>query len=75
MNDLEKRCETICEKSAYRCFTPGGNRFECLSDMLTDKMRAVREVIENDHPFIHTLFHGERGQRAVQALGPRAPVV
>lgn len=46
MNDLEKRCKTICEKGAYRCFTPGGNRFECLSDTLTDKMRAVREVIE-----------------------------
>jgi hypothetical protein len=46
MNDLEKRCKTICEKGAHRCFTPGGNRFECLSDMLTDKMRAVREVIE-----------------------------
>ncbi len=45
MNDLEKRCETICEKGANRCFTPDGNRFECPSDMLTDKMQAVREVI------------------------------
>jgi len=45
MNNLEKRCETICEKGSHRCLTPGGNRFECLSDMLTDKMQAVREVI------------------------------
>ena len=46
MNDLEKRCETICEKGAHRCFSPGGNHFECPSDMLMDKMLAVREVIE-----------------------------
>jgi hypothetical protein len=46
MSDLQKRCQAICGKDAYRCFTPGGSRFECLSDMLTDKMRAVREVIE-----------------------------
>jgi hypothetical protein len=45
MNDLEKRCETICEKGTHLCFTPDGNRFECPSDMLMDKMLAVREVI------------------------------
>ncbi len=46
MNDLQKRCQDICEKGAHRCFTPGGSRFECLSDVLTGKMREVREVIE-----------------------------
>jgi len=46
MNDLQKRCQGICEKGAHQCFTPSGNRFECLSDMLTDKMQEVREVIE-----------------------------
>ena len=46
MSDLQKRCQAICGNYTHRCFTPGGNRFECLSDMLTDKMRAVREVIE-----------------------------
>lgn len=45
MNDLQKRCQDICEKGAHRCFTPSGNRFECLSDMLTDKMKDMREVI------------------------------
>lgn len=46
MSDLQKRCQAICGKDAHRCFTPSGNRLECLSDMLTDKMRTVREVIE-----------------------------
>ena len=46
MSDLQKRCQAICGKYTHRCFTPDGSRFECLSDTLTDKMRAVREVIE-----------------------------
>ena len=46
MNYLQKRCQNICEQGANRCFTPGGNRFECLSNTLTDKMRAMRKVIE-----------------------------
>ena len=51
------------------------DRIAVLADQRLIAIGPVREVIENDHPFIHTLFHGERGQRAVQALGPRAPVV
>ncbi len=46
MSDLQKHCQDRCEKGAYQCLTPSGNRFECLSDMLTDKMREVHKVIE-----------------------------
>ncbi len=51
------------------------DRIAVLADQRLITIGPVREVIENDHPFIRSLFHGERGQRVVQALGVGAPVV
>jgi len=51
------------------------DRIAVLADQHLVAIGPVREVIENKHPFIHNLFHGERGQRVVQALGMGTPVV
>lgn len=51
------------------------DRIAVLADQRLIAIGPIREVIEHDHPFIQNLFHGERGERVVQALGARAPVV
>jgi phospholipid/cholesterol/gamma-HCH transport system ATP-binding protein len=51
------------------------DRIAVLADQHLVAIGPVRDVIDNPHPFIHGLFHGERGERVVQALGSRLPVV
>jgi phospholipid/cholesterol/gamma-HCH transport system ATP-binding protein len=41
-----------------------------MGEMLT--VGTVPEVVRFDHPFIHNFFGGDRGQRALSALGPTA---
>jgi phospholipid/cholesterol/gamma-HCH transport system ATP-binding protein len=51
------------------------DRIAVLADQHLVAIGPLAEVIANDHPFIRSLFHGERGRRVVHALRSRAPVV
>ena len=51
------------------------DRIAVLADQHLVAIGPVREVIENEHPFIQSLFHGERGERVLQALGSSSPLV
>ena len=37
----------------------------------TVKAKVVGEIAQQDHPFIHNFFQGERGRRAVEAAAAR----
>ena len=51
------------------------DRIAVFADQHLVAIGPVREVIEHQHPFIRSLFHGARGERVVQALGSRSLVV
>jgi phospholipid/cholesterol/gamma-HCH transport system ATP-binding protein len=51
------------------------DRVAVLADQQLVAIGPLAEVVWNDHPFIRSLFHGERGLRIVQALRVRPPVV
>jgi phospholipid/cholesterol/gamma-HCH transport system ATP-binding protein len=51
------------------------DRIAVLADQHLVAIGPVRDVIAHEHPFIRSLFFGERGARVVQALRSSLPVV
>lgn len=51
------------------------DRIAVLADQRLVAIGPPAEVIENDHPFIRSLFFSERGRRVVDAMRGGAPVV
>ncbi|MDI6727591.1 MAG: hypothetical protein QMD44_01525 [Thermodesulfovibrionales bacterium] len=41
----EKRCQQVCGNSSDNCFIGNNNQIACISDMVINKMWAVREII------------------------------
>ncbi len=45
MNLKEKRCQQVCGNSSDNCFIGNNNQIACISDMVINKMWAVKEII------------------------------
>jgi phospholipid/cholesterol/gamma-HCH transport system ATP-binding protein len=46
-----------------------------LADQELVAIGPLADVVGRDHPYIRSLFHGERGRRILQALQARSPVM
>lgn len=46
MDDLVKRCKTICGNDTAGCFITNAKHLDCVTDIVINKVWATREIIK-----------------------------